>query len=313
MSSWIAAATSYSASGEPMIPFYIYYSMFGFQRVGDLAWAAGDLRARGFLLGGTAGRTTLNGEGLQHEDGHSHILSGTIPNCVSYDPTFNYEVAVILQDGLRRMYTEREDVFYYITLMNENYVHPAMPEGAEEGIRKGLYLLEDGGAAERKVQLLGSGTILREVMAAAEWLREHHGIGADIWSATSFTELRRDGETVERHNRHHPDEDPQLSWVEQCLGDRQGPAIAATDYVRGFAEQIRPWVPQSQYCVLGTDGFGRSDTRDNLRRHFEVDRNQVAYTALYALHQAGEFSLDELLAARDALGIDTDRVYPLRA
>ncbi|MEM1410894.1 MAG: pyruvate dehydrogenase (acetyl-transferring), homodimeric type, partial [Pseudomonadota bacterium] len=313
MSSWIAAATSYSTSGEPMIPFYIYYSMFGFQRVGDLAWAAGDLRARGFLLGGTAGRTTLNGEGLQHEDGHSHIISGTIPNCISYDPTFNYEVAVILQDGLRRMYAEREDVFYYITLMNENYSHPAMPEGAEEGIRKGLYLLQDGGEAERKVQLLGSGTILREVMAAADWLREHHGIAADVWSATSFTELRRDGETVERHNRHRPDEAPEACWVEQCLAGRSGPAVAATDYVRGFAEQIRPFVPQDDCYVLGTDGYGRSDTRENLRRHFEVDRYQVAYTALYALHKAGELSLEDLLAAREALGIDIDRVYPLRA
>ena len=313
MSSWIAAATSYSMSGEPMIPFYIFYSMFGFQRVGDLAWAAGDLRARGFLLGGTAGRTTLNGEGLQHEDGHSHILSGTIPNCISYDPTFNYEVAVILQDGLRRMFAECEDVFYYITLMNENYPHPAMPEGAEEGIRRGLYLLVDGGEAERKVQLLGSGTILREVMAAAELLSDEYGVAADVWSAPSLTELRRDGETVERRNRLNPDEEAETCWVGECLGDRQGPVIAATDYVRSFAEQIRPFVPQERYLVLGTDGFGRSDTRANLRRHFEVDRRQVAYTALYGLHQAGEFGLEELLAAREALDIDADRVYPLRA
>jgi pyruvate dehydrogenase E1 component len=286
--------------------------MFGFQRVGDLAWAAGDLRARGFLLGGTSGRTTLNGEGLQHEDGHSHILSGTIPNCISYDPTFNYEVAVILQDGLRRMYADREDVFYYITLMNENYHHPAMPEGAEEGIRKGLYLLEAGKQAKHRVQLLGSGSILREVMAGAKILEEQFDVAADIWSATSFTELRRDGETVERRNRLHPDQEPEASWVEQCLDGRPGPAIAATDYMRGFAEQIRPWVPQDYY-VLGTDGFGRSDTRANLRRHFEVDARQVAYTALYGLHQAGEFSLDDLLAARESLGIDVDRIYPLRA
>jgi len=312
MSSWIAAATSYSANGEPMIPFYIYYSMFGFQRVGDLAWAAGDLRARGFLLGGTSGRTTLNGEGLQHEDGHSHILSGTIPNCVSYDPTFNYEVAVIVQDGLRRMYAECEDVYYYITLMNENYEHPAMPEGAEEGIRKGLYLFQEGPAGERRVQLLGSGSILREVMAAAEILAEQFDVAADIWSATSFTELRRDGETAERHNRLNPGESAQ-SWVETCLSGREGPVVAATDYVRSYAEQVRPWIPQDQYLVLGTDGYGRSDTRANLRRFFEVDRYYVAYTALYGFYRAGEWSLEDLLAARDSLGVDADRIYPLRA
>ncbi len=312
MSSWIAAATSYSANGEPMIPFYIYYSMFGFQRIGDLAWAAGDLRARGFLLGGTSGRTTLNGEGLQHEDGHSHILSGTIPNCVSYDPTFNYEVAVIVQDGLRRMYADCEDVYYYITLMNENYEHPPMPEGAEEGIRKGLYPLQKGPAGDRRVQLLGSGSILREVMAAAELLKDGYGVSADVWSATSFTELRRDGESVERHNRLNPGAG-QKSWVETCLADRAGPVVAATDYMRAYAEQIRPWVPQDQYLVLGTDGYGRSDTRANLRRFFEVDRNYVAYTALYGLYRAGDFSLDDLLAARDALGVDADRIYPLRA
>jgi pyruvate dehydrogenase E1 component len=312
MSSWIAAATSYSANGEPMIPFYIYYSMFGFQRIGDLAWAAGDLRARGFLLGGTSGRTTLNGEGLQHEDGHSHILSGTIPNCVSYDPTFNYEVAVIVQDGLRRMYADCEDVYYYITLMNENYEHPPMPEGAEEGIRKGLYPLHKGPAGDRRVQLLGSGSILREVMAAAELLKDGYGVSADVWSATSFTELRRDGESVERHNRLNPGAG-QKSWVETCLADRAGPVVAATDYMRAYAEQIRPWVPQDQYLVLGTDGYGRSDTRANLRRFFEVDRNYVAYTALYGLYRAGDFSLDDLLAARDALGVDADRIYPLRA
>jgi len=313
MSSWIAAATSYSATGEPMIPFYIYYSMFGFQRVGDLAWAAGDLRARGFLLGGTAGRTTLNGEGLQHEDGHSHILSSTIPNCISYDPTFNFEVAVILQDGLRRMFGECEDVYYYITLMNENYPHPPMPEGAEAGIRKGLYRLQEGGKGKHRVQLLGSGTILREVMAAAELLAERFDVAADVWSAPSLTELRRDGETVERRNRLHPDEAPESPWITQCLEGQDGPVVAATDFMRAFAEQVRPWVPQSRYLVLGTDGFGRSDTRANLRRHFEVDRKQVAYTALYALHKEGAIDLDVLLAARDELGIDTERPYPLRA
>ena len=312
MSSWIAAATSYSATGEPMIPFFIYYSMFGFQRIGDLAWAAGDQRARGFLLGGTSGRTTLNGEGLQHEDGHSHMISATVPNCISYDPTFSFEVAVILQDGLRRMYAEQEDVYYYITLMNENYTHPDMPEGAEEGIRRGLYLLSDGGESDKKVQLLGSGAILREVIAAADILANDYGVGADIWSATSFTELRRDGEAVERRIRLNPGHEEQ-SWVEQCLDGRDGPAIAATDYVRSFAEQIRPWMPASRYVVLGTDGYGRSDTRENLRRHFEVDRNYVAYSALYALYREGDFAEADLLAARDALGIDADRDYPLGA
>ncbi len=312
MSSWIAAATSYAGSGQPMIPFFIYYSMFGFQRIGDLAWAAGDLRARGFLLGGTSGRTTLNGEGLQHEDGHSHMISAVVPNCISYDPTFSYEVAVILQDGLRRMYAECEDVYYYITLMNENYPHPAMPEQAEEGIRKGLYRLHTSAAEGAKVQLMGSGAILREVMAAAELLEANFAVSADIWSATSFTELRRDGEAVERVNRLQPDQS-QTSWVEQCLQGAPGPLVAATDYVRSFAEQIRPWVPQDQYLVLGTDGYGRSDTRENLRRHFEVDRNYVAYTALYGLYRSGEFALDDLLAAREALGIDAERDYPLRA
>jgi pyruvate dehydrogenase E1 component len=313
MSSWIAAATSYSSSGVPMIPFFIYYSMFGFQRIGDLAWAAGDQRARGFLLGGTSGRTTLNGEGLQHEDGHSHIISGTVPNCISYDPTYGYEVAVILQEGLQRMYADCEDVYYYITLMNENYQHPPMPEGAEEGIRRGMYQLRQTDGGDLRVQLLGSGAILREVSAAADLLAEQYGVSADVWSATSFTELRRDGETAERLNRLNPDDEAQLSWVEQQLAQRKGPVIAATDYVRSFAEQIRPWVNADQYLVLGTDGYGRSDTRENLRRHFEVDRNYVAYTALYGLYKAGEFELADLLAARDSLGIDPHRVYPLRA
>jgi pyruvate dehydrogenase E1 component len=312
MSSWIAAATSYSGSGQAMIPFFIFYSMFGFQRIGDLAWAAGDLRARGFLIGGTSGRTTLNGEGLQHEDGHSHMISGQVPNCISYDPTFSFELAVIIQDGLRRMYAEREDVYYYITVMNENYQHPDMPEGAEEGIRRGLYLLREAESDGPKVQLLGSGSILREVIAAAELLADQFGVAADIWSATSFTELRRDGETVQRFNRLHPGSQEQ-SWVEKCLAGRAGPAVAATDYVRGFAEQIRPYLPQEHYLVLGTDGYGRSDTRANLRRHFEVDSHQVAYTALYGLYLQGDFTVEQLLAARDSLGIDADRAYPLRA
>ena len=298
--------------GEPMIPFFIYYSMFGFQRIGDLAWAAGDQRARGFLLGGTSGRTTLNGEGLQHEDGHSHMISATVPNCISYDPTFAYEVAVILQDGLRRMYAEREDVYYYITLMNENYTHPDMPKGAEEGIRKGLYQLRSGADAELRVQLMGSGAILRCVMAAAELLEEEFGVSCDVFSATSFTELRRDGEAVERRNRLNPGNEEQC-WVEQVMAGQEGPVIAATDYVRSFAEQIRPFLPQERYVVLGTDGYGRSDTRENLRRHFEVDREYVAYSALYALYRDGKFSQDDLLAARDRLGIDPDRDYPLGA
>ncbi|KAA9130428.1 pyruvate dehydrogenase (acetyl-transferring), homodimeric type [Marinihelvus fidelis] len=312
MSSWIAAATSYAASGEVMIPFFIYYSMFGFQRVGDLAWAAGDLRARGFLLGGTSGRTTLNGEGLQHEDGHSHILSGTIPNCISYDPTFSYELVVIVQDGMRRMYADCEDVYYYITVMNENYTHPEMPEGAEEGIRRGLYLFREGAKGKKRVQLMGSGAILREVIAAADILKADYGVESDIWSATSFNELRRDGETVERQNRLNPGSDDK-SWVEQCMTGHEGPVIASTDYVRSFAEQIRQWVPQHRYTVLGTDGFGRSDTRENLRRHFEVDRNYVTYTALHSLYLDGDVSEKDLLAARDKLGIDADRIYPLKA
>ena len=312
MSSWIAAATSYSASGEPMIPFFIYYSMFGFQRIGDLCWAAGDLRARGFLLGGTSGRTTLNGEGLQHEDGHSHIISGTVPNCISYDPTFSFEVAVILQDGLRRMYGECEDVYYYITVMNENYTHPDMPEGAEEGIRRGLYLLREGSGKGQRVQLMGSGAILREVIAAADLLQADYGLCCDVWSATSFNELRRDGEAVERRRRHDPGLDEQC-WVEQCMAGREGPVIASTDYVRSFAEQIRPFLPQANFLVLGTDGFGRSDTRENLRRHFEVDHKHVAYTALYGLYRDGKLKREAVLKAREALGIDTSREFPLKA
>jgi pyruvate dehydrogenase E1 component len=316
MSSWIAAATSYSLSDTPMIPFYIYYSMFGFQRVMDLAWAAGDSRARGFLLGATAGRTTLNGEGLQHEDGHSHLLSAAIPNCVSYDPTFHYEVAVIVQDGLRRMYAEQEDVFYYLTLMNENYEHPGMPEGAEEGILRGLYLLREGQvqpsgreAAPQRVQLLGSGTILREVLAAADLLAADFGVDADVWSAPSFTELRRDGMEVERWNLLHPIEPPRRSWVEQCLADRPGPVVAATDYVRTFADQIRPYVPGS-YRVLGTDGYGRSDYRRNLRRFFEVDRHAVTVAALASLAAQDAVPATTVADAIRRYGIDPETPPP---
>jgi len=277
-SSWLAAATSYANHGVAMIPFYVFYSMFGFQRVGDLAWAAGDSRARGFLLGGTAGRTTLNGEGLQHEDGHSHVLSSVIPNCVSYDPAFGYEVAVIVQDGLRRMYAEQQDVFFYITLMNENYPHPAMPAGAEEGILRGMHRIRRGERA--RVQLLGSGTILREVLAGADLLRDDFGIESDVFSVTSFTELRRDGIAAERWNRLHPAEPPRHSFVSESLDDR--PTVAATDYIRALPDGIRPYVP-GPYRVLGTDGFGRSDWRRTLRRFFEVDRHYVALAALEAL------------------------------
>jgi pyruvate dehydrogenase E1 component len=313
MASWIAAATSYSTNDVPMIPFYVYYSMFGFQRVGDLAWAAGDMRARGFLVGGTSGRTTLNGEGLQHEDGHSHIFSATIPNCVSYDPTFAYEVAVIVQDGLRRMYAEQEDVYYYLTTLNENYEHPAMPEGAEEGIKKGMYLFRPGageGEAPR-VQLLGCGAILREVIAGADLLRDDWGVAADIWSVPSFTELGRDAVDAERWNLLHPTDTPRRSWVEQCLGDRTGPVVAATDYIRMFADQIRPFVRQ-RYRVLGTDGFGRSDYRKKLRHFFEVDRHWVALAALEGLALEGTVPASKVGEAIKKYGIDPGKPNPAR-
>ena len=310
MSSWIAAATSYSSNNLPMIPFYIYYSMFGFQRFGDLAWAAGDLRARGFLLGGTAGRTTLNGEGLQHEDGHSHILASTIPNCVTYDPTFAYELVVIIRDGLRRMFQEQEDVYYYITVMNENYPHPGMPEGAEDGIIKGMYLLADGGQAKGpRVQLLGSGTILREVIAGAELLKNDFGVTADIWSATSFNELRRDGMSVERWNLLHPTQPRRQSHIERCLDGHDGPVIASTDYMRIYADQVRDYIPR-RYITLGTDGFGRSDYRVNLRRFFEVNRYYVAVAALKALADEGQIEVDTVENAIKKYGLDTERPDP---
>lgn len=314
-SSWIAAATSYASNGVAMLPFYIFYSMFGMQRIGDLAWAAGDQRARGFLLGATAGRTTLNGEGLQHEDGHSHLLAGAIPNCVSYDPTFAHEVAVILQDGTRRMMQEQEDVFYYITLMNENYTHPAMPAGCEEGIIKGMYLLQDGGKAkkgERRVQLLGSGTILREAIAAAALLEEHFGVKSDVFSCTSFNELRRDGHRCERHNRFNPEaKAPQQAWISQQLSGRPGPVIAATDYVRAYADQVRAFIPDGKhYTVLGTDGFGRSDTRAQLRKFFEVDRNYIAHAAIDALVRTGAMPVSEANKATALFGIDVKKPEP---
>ena len=311
MASWIAAATSYSTSNTPMVPFYIYYSMFGFQRIGDLAWAAGDMRARGFLIGGTSGRTTLNGEGLQHEDGHSHIIASTIPNCVCYDPTYSYEVAVIVQDGLRRMYGENEDVFYYITTLNENYPHGDMPEGAEDGIRKGMYKLKSVEAKKNaaRVQLLGSGSILREVEAGAALLADDFGIASDIWSVTSFMELRRDGLDADRWNMLHPTTAPKRSYVETCLEKAGGPVIAATDYIKLLADQIRPFVP-GRYRVLGTDGFGRSDYRRKLRNFFEVDRFHVVVAALKALSDEG--SVPATLGA-DALrkyGIDPEKPNP---
>jgi pyruvate dehydrogenase E1 component len=311
MSSWIAAATSYSTNDVPMIPFYIYYSMFGLQRVGDLAWLAGDMRARGFLLGGTAGRTTLNGEGLQHEDGHSHILASTIPTCVSYDPTFAYEVVVVVREGVRRMYEAQEDVYYYITLMNENYPHPAMPAGAETGIIKGMYLFKEGGKGKGpRAQLLGSGTIFREVIAAADLLRSDFGVESDLWSATSFNELRRDGMSAERHNLLHPTTSPRKSYVETLLDGHAGPVIAATDYMRNYADQIRQHLGGRRYVTLGTDGFGRSDFRVKLRRFFEVNRYYVAVAALKALADDGTIKPDVVAQAIKKYGIDTERPDP---
>jgi pyruvate dehydrogenase E1 component len=303
MSSWIAAATSYANYNVPMIPFYIYYSMFGHQRIGDLCWAAGDMRAKGFLLGGTAGRTTLNGEGLQHQDGQSHLIASTVPNCISYDPTYAHEVAVIIQHGLQRMYGNNEDVYYYLTLMNENYPHPEMVKGQDEGIIKGMYLLKEGSKAKIKAQLLGSGTILREVEAAAELLSKDFAVSCDIWSATSLTELKREAQTVSRQNRLHADKKPKLSYIEHCLDKRPGPVIAATDYTHDFAEQIRPWV-NSSYTTLGTDGFGRSDTREQLRSFFEVDRNHIAYTTVVELVKAGDLPKTAISKAKKTYNID---------
>ena len=314
MSSWIAASTAYSAHGVNVIPFYIYYSMFGFQRIGDLAWAAGDMHARGFLIGGTAGRTTLAGEGLQHQDGHSLILSGTIPNCVSYDPTFSYEMAVIIHDGMRRMFAEQEDVFYYVTAMNENYSHPAMPEGAEEGIIKGLYLFRPAArkTGKKKVQLMGSGAILREVIAAADLLRDDWGVDADIWSATSFTELAREARDCDRWNRLHPTKKARVPYVTQCLEGQAGPVIAATDYIQLYADKIRKWVP-ARYEVLGTDGFGRSDTRAQLRKHFEVNAANVTVAALKALADEGVLPAKTVAEAIAKYGIDPEKINPLHA
>lgn len=313
MSSWIAAATSYSTNNRIMIPFFTYYSMFGLQRVGDLVWAAGDMRARGFLIGGTAGRTTLNGEGLQHEDGHSHVLASTIPNCVPYDPTFAHEVAVIMHDGLRRMVGNQEDVFYYITVMNENYAHPGIKPGQEEGIIKGLYLLNEGGKKNKlRVQLLGSGTILREVIAAADLLREDWKVEADVWSAPSFTLLARDGQDVERWNMLHPADTQRTGYFAQCMAKTEGPIIVSTDYMRTYAEQVRAFVPkQRSYKVLGTDGFGRSDTRAKLREFFEVDRHYVTVAALKSLADEGKIKPSVVAEAIAKYGINPEKPNPV--
>ncbi len=313
ISSWIAAGTAYSNHGLATIPFYIFYSMFGMQRIGDLAWAAGDARTRGFMLGATSGRTTLMGEGLQHDDGHSHVLSSVIPNCVSYDPTFAYELAVIIQDGMRRMYVEQEDIYYYITLLNENYPHPALPAQAEAGILKGLYLLNDTpstSAAMPHVQLMGSGSILLEVIAAGALLEKDFAISSNVWSATSLTELRRDGLSVERWNLLHPEDEPRTSYVEQCLNAHRGPLVVATDYMKIFADQIRPFVGDRRMIALGTDGFGHSDTRESLRTHFEVDRHFIVLAVLKALADEETIPRSVISEAIQRYGIDTGKVDP---
>ena len=314
MSSWIAASTSYSTNNRIMIPFYVYYSMFGFQRVGDLAWAAGDMQARGFLLGGTSGRTTLNGEGLQHEDGHSHILAGTIPNCVSYDPTFAHEVGVILHHGLKRMVEQQDNVFYYITLLNENYPMPGLQPGTEEQIIKGMYLCKPGAKKTPRVQLLGSGSILRESIAAQELLEQDWGVAADVWSCPSFNQLGRDGQDCERHNLLHPDAQPRLAFVARQLEKYTGPVVASTDYMKAYAEQIRPFLPKGRtYKVLGTDGFGRSDFRSKLREHFEINRHYIVLAALKALSEEGTVPVAKVTEAIKRYGINVDKINPLYA
>ena len=308
--SWIAAGTAYANHDVPMVPFYIYYSMFGFQRIGDFVWAAGDMQTRGFLIGGTAGRTTLAGEGLQHQDGHSHVAASTIPNCHAYDPTYAYELAVIVQDGLRRMMGEQENVFYYITCMNENYAHPPMPAGVEDGILKGMYLLQVGGQGKVRAQLMGSGTILREVLGAADLLMKDFGIPTDVWSVTSFNELRRDALEVERWNQLHPQEEPRKCYIEEKLADRPGPYIAATDYMKIVPDQIERWVP-GRFVSLGTDGYGRSDARAALRQHFEVDKRYIAVTALKALADDGALDQKTVAQAIKKYDIDPDRPDPV--
>jgi pyruvate dehydrogenase E1 component len=314
MSSWIAAATSYSTNNRIMVPFYVFYSMFGMQRTGDLAWAAGDMRARGFLMAGTAGRTTLNGEGLQHEDGHSHIMAATIPNCVPYDPTFAHELAVILHDGLKRMVEQQEDVYYYITVMNENYAQPGLKAGDEAGILKGMYLHKTVGETDKRVQLMGSGTILREVIAAADLLQSDWGVSSDIWSCPSFTLLARDGQDCERYNLLHPTAPAKMPYVAQQLEKHAGPVIASTDYMKLFADQIRPYMPKGRtFKVLGTDGFGRSDSRAKLREHFEVDRHFVVVAALKALADERAIAPAKVADAIAKYGINPDKANPLYA
>ena len=308
--SWAAAGTAYSNHDTPMIPFYIYYSMFGFQRIGDFIWAGGDMQSRGFLMGGTAGRTTLAGEGLQHQDGHSLVHASTVPNCRAYDPTYAYEMAVIIQDGLRRMMDEQENVFYYITCMNENYVHPAMPAGVEDGILRGMYLLQVGGQGQIRPQLMGSGTILREVLGAAEMLMEDFGIPSDVWSVTSFNELRRDALEVERWNQLHPEDTPRKCYIEEALADRQGPYVAATDYMKIVPDQIQRWVP-GRFISLGTDGYGRSDGRAALRNHFEVDKRYIVVTTLQALADDGALDSKTVADAIEKYGIDPDKPDPV--
>ncbi|HEY6642747.1 pyruvate dehydrogenase (acetyl-transferring), homodimeric type [Povalibacter sp.] len=310
LSSFIAAGTAYSNHGVNMVPFYIFYSMFGFQRVGDYIWAAGDSQARGFLIGGTAGRTTLAGEGLQHQDGHSHLLSSTVPNCVSYDPTFAYELAVIVQDGMRRMFADQENIFYYITCMNENYLHPAMPKGAEQGILKGMYLLQSGSRGKVRVNLLGAGTILNEVIKAASILEKDYGVPSDVFSVPSFSELRREALDIERSNLLHPDQPAQQPYVRQCFGDRTGPFIAASDYMKILPDQIRQWVP-GRYVVLGTDGYGRSDSRAQLRHHFEVDAAHIVLASLKALADEGKLDMATVKSCMKKYGIDADKPNPV--
>jgi len=311
MSAWISCATAYSTYNKAMVPFYIYYSMFGFQRIGDLAWLAGDIQARGFLIGATSGRTTLNGEGLQHQDGHSHLMANTIPNCHSYDPTYGYELAVIIQDGLKRMYEDKENCFYYLTTMNENYRHPEMPIGAEAGIIKGIYRLKEGkkNIKSKRVQLMGAGSILREVEAAADLLLEDWGVVSDVWSVTSVNELARDGHRTARWNLLHPDRDAKKAYVTEQLESADGPFIISTDYMKSYAEQLRAYVPGS-FTVLGTDGFGRSDTRSKLRKFFEVDRYFVTVASLKALADEGKVDAKDVASALLKYGIDSEKTDP---
>ncbi len=313
MSSFQAAGTAYATWGQPMVPFYTFYSMFGMQRTGDQVWAFGDARGRGFMMGATAGRTTLTGEGLQHDDGQSHLQASVVPNILAYDPAFAYELAVIVREGIDRMYGERgEDVFYYVTLYNENWAMPAMPEGVEEGILRGLYRLAAADQAERRVQILASGPILLQTIKARDMLREKFGVAADIWSATSFQQLRNEALDAERWNRLHPDAEQRVPYIRQCLGPSEGPIVAATDYMKALPDMVSRWIDRP-YTVLGTDGFGRSDTREALRTHFEVNAEHIAYAALYSLCLDGKSTPDELKRAIEELGIDSERVNPLYA